>query len=246
MPDFPRIYSRQEYLTPGAPATVEIIAETVRPDERTWLLDLAAGKGEAAATLAARYACRIVAIDLYDPFIHYAAAKFWHFNLRDLVVVVRASGRSLPVRDDAVDAAYCIGAPSIVGLDPSLGELARVTRPGGHVVVSDIVWRTQPGAPLGREWRWLASAEPKLSGAEYAAAIERAGLTVERTYAHPASDWEEYWRPMLEVAEEAKTAQPADIFLADEIESGVAIERRAVETYIDYVTFVACKPSLEG
>ena len=132
MPDYQRIYARQEYLTPGAPATVEIIAETARPDERTWLLDLAAGKGEAASTLAARYACRIVAVDLFDPFIHYAAAKFWHFNLRDLVAVVRASGRSLPVRDDAVHAAYCIGAPSIVGLEPALGELARVTWPGGH------------------------------------------------------------------------------------------------------------------
>lgn len=242
MPDFQRIYSRQEYLTPGAPATVEIIAEVVRPDENARLLDLAAGKGEAAATIAARFACRIVAVDLYDPFIHYAAAKFWHFNLRDLVAVVRASGRSLPVRDGAVDAAYCIGAPSIVGLEPALGELARVTRPGGHVIVSDIVWRTQPGAPLGREWRWLATAEPKLLASDYAAAMGNTGLIVERTHIHPVSDWEDYWRPMLEVAEEAKTAQPADIFLADEIESGVAIERRAIEMYIDYATFVARKP----
>src|SRR3972149_6836839 len=101
--DYQRIYARQEYLTPGAAATVEIIAETVRPDEGTWLLDLAAGKGEAAATVSARYACRIVAVDLYDPFIHYAAAKIWHFNLRYLVTVVRGSGRSLPVRDAAVD-----------------------------------------------------------------------------------------------------------------------------------------------
>ena len=54
MPDYQRIYARQEYLTPGAPATVEIIAETVQPGERTWLLDLAAGKGEAAKKLQAK------------------------------------------------------------------------------------------------------------------------------------------------------------------------------------------------
>ena len=241
-PDYQRTYARQEYLTPGAPRTVEIIAETVRPGEGTWLLDLASGKGEAAATLASQCACRIVAVDLYDPFIHYAAAKFWHFNLRDLVAVVRASGRSLPVRDGAVDAAYCIGAPSIVGLEPGLRELVRVTRAGGHVIVSDIVWRVKPDPPLGKEWRWLAEAEPKLSAGEYAAAIERAGLRVERTYTHPVSDWEDYWRPMLEVAEEAKRAQPADVFFADDVESGVALERRAVEQYVDYATFVARKP----
>jgi len=239
--DFPRIYSRQEYLTPGAGTTVEIIAETVRPDEGTWLLEVACGKGEAAATLAGRYACRILAVDLYDPFIHYAAAKFWHFNLRDLVTVVRADGKALPVREGGLDAAYCIGAPSIVGIAPALAEMARAVRPGGHVVVSDMVWRVKPEAPLGEEWGEIARLAPKLSADEYRAAIEGAGLSVARVHIHPLSDWEDYWRPMLEVAEEAKRSQPADVFFADEVECRVALERLAVETYIDHATFVARK-----
>ena len=241
-PDYQRIYSRQEYLTPGAPRTVEIIAETVRPDERTWLLDLASGKGEAAATLASQYACRIVAVDLYDPFIHYAAAKFWHFNLRDLVAMVRASGRSLPVRDGAIDAAYCIGAPSIVGLEPGLRELARVTRSGGHVIVSDIVWRVKPEQPLGPEWKYVAAVEPKLSAGEYAAAIEASGLRVQRVHLHERSAWEVYFRPMLRVAEEARVSQPVDLAFAEGVESTVELERRAVEAFLDYATFVARRP----
>ena len=31
MPDYSRIYARQEYLTPGAAETVELIAEVVQP-----------------------------------------------------------------------------------------------------------------------------------------------------------------------------------------------------------------------
>ncbi len=242
MPDFLRHYARQEYLTPGAAETVEMIAEAVQPGEQSLLLDVACGKGEAAATLAGRFACRVLAVDLYDPFIHYAAAKAWFFNLRDLVTVVRADGKQLPVRDGAFDAAYCIGAPSIVGMKHCLRELARAVKPDGHVVVSDIVWRTKPPQPLGSEWRWLAYSEPKLSAQEYAALVESAGLRVERTHVHPRSAWEEYWRPMLEVAQEAKTAQPADIAFADDIESGDALERRAVDAFIDYATFVARKP----
>jgi len=46
---------------------------------------------------------------------------------------------------------------------------------------------------------------------------------------------------MLAVAEEAKTAQPADVFFADEVESGIDLERRAVEAWLDYATFVAVK-----
>ena len=242
MPDYLRIYARQEYLTPGAAETVELIAQAVRPAADALLLEVAAGKAEAACTLAGRFACRVLAVELYDPFVQYAAAKAWHWNLRDLVTVLRADGRRLPLRSAACQAAYCIGAPSIVGLEPCLAEMARAVRSGGHVVVSDIVWRRKPERPLGPEWKWVASAEPRLSADEYAAAIEAAGLRVERVHIHDRSAWEAYWRPMLRVAEEAKTSQPADIAFADELESGVELERRAVEAWLNYATFIARRP----
>jgi ubiquinone/menaquinone biosynthesis C-methylase UbiE len=243
LPDYLRIYARQEYLTPGAARTVGIIGERVRPDEGTQLLEMASGKGEAAAHLTSEFACRVLAVEPYDPFVHISAAKFWHFNLRDLVTLVRANGRRLPVRDQSMDAAYCIGAPSIVGLEPALRELARVTKAGGWVIVSDVIWRTKPEKPLGPEWGWLAKATPT-TAEEYRAAIEASGLTVDDAVTHPLEDWEDYWRPMLEVADEAKTASAtggADIFFADEVENDVETEKRGVQAYLDYVTFVARK-----
>ncbi len=242
MTELLRTYAKQEYLTPGAAETVELIAEAVSPGEDALLLDVAAGKAEAACALAGRFACRVLAVDLYDPFIHYAAAKAWHWNLRDLVAVLRADGKRLPVRDAVCDAAYCIGAPSIVGLEPCLAELARVVKPGGHVIVSDIVWRQKPDGGLSPDWGWLAQADPRLTRDEYVADVEAAGLRVERVHTHDRSAWEEYWRPMLRVAEEAKTSEPVDIFFADEIETAVDVERRAVESYIDYATFLARRP----
>jgi len=241
MPDYARIYARQEYLTPGADETVEIIAETVQPSEQSLLLDIACGKGEAAATLAGRFACRIAAVELYDPFIHHTAAKAWFFNLRDLITVLRASGRRLPVRDGVFEAGYCIGGPSIVGLKDCLREMARATKSGGQVIVSDVVWRTQPGTLSVDEWKWLAGME-QTSLDEYAGIIEASGLRVDRTHMHERVAWDEYWRPMLDVANEAKTSQPADIAFADDVESAVALERRAVNQYIDYATFVGKKP----
>jgi len=107
--------------------------------------------------------------------------------------------------------------------------------------VSDVVWRTKPGKLSKDEWKWLAGME-QTSLEEYAAVIEACGLRVIRTHVHERGAWDEYWRPMLEVAHEAKTSQPADIDFADDVESGVALERRAADQYIDYATFVATKP----
>jgi SAM-dependent methyltransferase len=228
-------------MTPGAPETVEIIAETVGPGEDTWLLDVASGKGEAAATLAGQFGCRVVCVEPYDAFVHISTSRFWFFNLRDLVTVVRADGKRLPAQDRSFDAAYCIGAPSIVGLEDCLQEMARVVKPGGWVFASDVVWRDKPGE-LGREWEWVGEME-QLTADDYAAALEAAGLTVKRANIHERSVWEEYFAPMLQVANEAKTAQPADVFFADEVEASVELERRAVERWLDYATFVARKPS---
>jgi SAM-dependent methyltransferase len=234
--DFTRIYAKQEYLTPGAADTVELIADTVQPTGSSLLLEVASGKAEAACTLAGRFACRVVAVDLYEPFIHYAAAKAWHFNLRDLVTVLRADGKRLPLRSAAFDAAYCIGAPSIVGLDPCLRELDRAVRPGGHVIVSDVVWRAKPDTPLDDEWGWIAHHKPRLSLQEYTAVIESAGLQVQRTRVHEGSAWDEYHRPMLQVIEEARAS--GDIAWADENQREIEIERRAADVYLDYATFI--------
>lgn len=236
-PDFVRIYQHQDYMTPAAAETVRIIAETVRPTENSVLLDVASGKGEAASTLASEFACRVLCIEPFDPFVHISTSKFWFYNLRDLVTVLRADGCQLPVRDASVDAAYCIGAPSIVGLEPGLREMARAVRPGGHVIVSDAVWRTKPGA-LGKEWGAWAAA-PQVTAEDYAATIAAAGLTVERTVVHGREAWDAYFEPMLATAQEAKTSQPADIFFADEVEALVALERRAADAWLDYATFVA-------
>ena len=243
MTDYARIYAKQEYLTPGAAETVELIAETVRPNEQSLLVDVAAGKGEAACTLAGRFDCRVVAVDLYDPFIGDAAAKARRRNLPNLVAVLRADGGHLPVADAVCDAAYCIGGPSIVGPEPCLAELARAVKPGGHVIVSDIAWRRKPDGALGPEWGVVAQISPRLSQDEYAALIEAQGLVVSQVHIHERSAWEEYFRPMAEVAREASASDsPEDLAFAQEIERDIDIEGRAADTFLDYATFLARRP----
>ena len=232
------LYARQEYLTPGAAETVQRITEVVRPDASSLLLDVASGKGEAACVLAARSHCRVVGVDLRALFFDDARAKIAAAGLGARVTIVRADGKRLPVRDGAFDAAYCIGGPSIVGLEACLVELARAVRTGGAVVVSDIVWRERPGR-LGPEWRWLASMR-QITLDEYASTMEAAGLKVEERTVFPRTAWDVYHGPMAEVARAARAGgEPAEAARADQIEADIEMERRAVESFVDYAMFVA-------
>jgi SAM-dependent methyltransferase len=240
---FSRVYARQEYMTPGAAETVALLADAARPDAGSRLLEVAFGKGEAACTLAEWFGCRVVAVERHPPFVEYAADKVRSRGLAGRVALLRADGRRLPVRDGAFDAGYCIGAPSLVGLDECLAELARAVRPGGVVTVSDIVWRRLPDAPLGPEWRWVADFR-RISVDEYRAAVEAGGLLVEAVHVHPREAWEVYHAPMLRVAADARAA--GDAAFAADVEDGVAVERRAAEAFFDYASFVARRPSGSG
>ncbi|MBI2761505.1 MAG: class I SAM-dependent methyltransferase [Chloroflexi bacterium] len=238
---FSRVYARQEYLTPGAPETVELLAASAHLSASSRLLEIAFGKAEAACTIASRFNSRVIAVDRYPPFLGYASEKVRTRGLVDHVSLVRADGRRSPVRSGVFDAAYCIGAPSIVGLEPCLDELARAVRPGGVVAVSDITWRNQPDAPLGPEWSWVANMTPRLSADEYAALLTARGLTVETVHLHPRAAWDAYHGPMEIVAGEARAE--GDTAFADRVIEGVVLERRALDAFFEYTSIIARKPA---
>ena len=152
--------------------------------------------------------------------------------------MVQGDGRRLPIRTGVMNAAYCIGAPSIVGLRPALAELTRVVRPGGRVIVSDITWHEQPG-PLGREWGWAAAAA-QTSTDHYVDELTSVGLLVDRVVMHDREAWDQYWQPLRVVADDARSA--GDTAFADETQQLIDMERRAVDAWLDYTTFIAVRP----
>ena len=239
-----RLYARQEYMTPAAAQTVELVSKTCKPTAGSLILDVASGKGEAACVLSERHGCRVLCVDVYWPFLRHAASKVQERGLRDRVGLVCADGNCLPVPSATFDVACCIGAASIVGIESCLGELSRAVRSGGWVVVSDIVWRAKPEGPLGPEWGPVATVEPRLSENEYATAMRASGLEVMTTVVHDKASWEAYLRPMLEVIEQTRQDSPDDpeaLAWAEDMETGIRVERRAVEEFLDYATLVARK-----
>ena len=94
-------------------------------------LDAACGTGRHGAYLAA-LGHRVIGVDATEEMLEVARAKIPDGELH------RADVRDLPLADASVDTVVCaIAASHLPDLAPVLSELARVLRPGGHLVLSD-------------------------------------------------------------------------------------------------------------
>ena len=106
------------------------------------LLDVATGTGDLALEAAARGA-EVVGCDFAEEMLARARRKAG----AGATVPVFEQGNALALRydDDAFDAATVgFGARNFSDLDRGLSEMARVVKPGGHVVVLEITTPTKP------------------------------------------------------------------------------------------------------
>jgi ubiquinone/menaquinone biosynthesis C-methylase UbiE len=107
----------------------------IRPAEQ--VLDIGAGMGP-GAVLAAKAGARVFAVDP-TPFMRFVLGvrRLWQLS-RDRLEVLDGAAEQLPVPDASVDAAWAVNAMHHwSNLDDGIGELARVLRPGGRLVLVD-------------------------------------------------------------------------------------------------------------
>ena len=123
------------YDAPGNPvlfAEEPVVREMVARYPAGDALDAACGTGRHAAHLASA-GHTVVGVDATLEMLEHARAKVpgARFETGDLTV--------LPLSDGAVDLAVCSFALThCADLGPPVSELARVVRPGGHVIISDV------------------------------------------------------------------------------------------------------------
>ncbi|MGH2781336.1 MAG: class I SAM-dependent methyltransferase [Thermoleophilaceae bacterium] len=128
----------------------------VEPGSRA--LDVATGTGDLAVELAGRGAA-VVGLDFSAPMLELAQGK------APGIEWVQGNALDLPYEDGEFDAVTVgFGARNFADLDRGLAELARVTRPGGRVVILEITTPQKP--PLSWFFRlWFDRLVPALGRA---------------------------------------------------------------------------------
>ncbi len=164
-----------------SPGVLERIARATAATRGDALLDVACGPGILAAHLAAD-AGSVVGVDLVPEMLERARRECRERGLEN-ARFLEGAAESLPFREAAFDAVVSRLALHHL-LDPgaALREMARVTRPGGRVVIADLRGaddHLEAGLHDALETLRDPSHVRVLPGAELRLALEAAGLTLE-------------------------------------------------------------------
>lgn len=143
-----------EFHSRGREGTVEL-AEWLPPTLDGELLDIGSGIGGAARFLAAARGYRVVGVDLTPEYVEVANELSRRCGLADRVRFETADALSLPFTPASFAAAYTQHAAMNIADKAGLyAEIARVLRPGGTLVIYDIL--QGPGGPVRYPTPWSA------------------------------------------------------------------------------------------
>ena len=121
------------------------MVELLDPRTAGRYLEVGTGTGDDALAFAARFSARVVGVDASSVMVEEARRR----GLRDAVA---ADAHALPFEDDSFDGAWADRTFQHLADPPAaLGEMVRVVKPGGRIVVADPDYGTQEVAVPDQE-----------------------------------------------------------------------------------------------
>jgi ubiquinone/menaquinone biosynthesis C-methylase UbiE len=144
-------------LHPGGLALTERLGRMLNLGPQSRVLDVAAGRGTSALTLAARFGCEVIGLDYSWRKVDAAKRDASERGLSRTVRFYCGDAERLPFADGAFDAIVCECALcTFPNKQPAAKEFARVLRPGGRFGLSDLTRQGTLPSELESFVAWIA------------------------------------------------------------------------------------------
>lgn len=173
----------KDILHPGGLELTRRAAGIALVNENSKVLDMACGKGESSLLLVEEYGCSVVGIDISDKKTTLAQSRARARGLYGRVKFITADAENLPFRNTFDFVLSECSFSILPNKEKAASEMARVLKPKGKLVVTDIILKEKIPNEAHCE---LSFAEghppliPCIAGAkcieDYVAIFERAGL----------------------------------------------------------------------
>lgn len=155
-PTFAALAPYDQFHGRGLEATEEIAAQ-LQVAAADHLLDIGSGIGGPARIMAQHFGCRVTGIDLTAEFCAVASHLTHLMGMASRIEFETGDALAMPFADAAFDGAYSMNVSMNIADKAALyGEIRRVLKPGGWLMLSEIA--QGPGAPLDYPTPWAASA----------------------------------------------------------------------------------------
>jgi ubiquinone/menaquinone biosynthesis C-methylase UbiE len=172
-------------LHPGGTALTERLAAMLNLGPLSRVLDVAAGRGTSALTLATRFGCEVIGLDYSRGNIRAAKREASVRGLSKTASFYCGDAERLPFADSAFDAIICECALcTFPNKQSAAAEFARVLRSGGRFGLSDLTRQGPLPPELESPAAWIACVADAQPLAQYAALFAASGLKIVATEEH--------------------------------------------------------------
>ena len=172
-------------LHPGGTELTERLGRMLNLGPQTRVLDVAAGRGTSALTLATRFGCEVIGLDYSRPNIEAAKRNASERGLGEKVAFYCGDAERLPFAAGSLDAIVCECALcTFPNKQSAAAEFARVLRAGGRVGLSDLTRQGTLPAEFEGLVSWVACIADAQPLTDYVALLAAAGLEILTTEEH--------------------------------------------------------------
>ena len=213
------------------PGSVETTRHVLRflPDslrvER--VLDLGCGTGGSTIVLAQETGAHVTAVDIHPPFLAALRARAGELGLADRITTVAADMANAASLGTGFDLVWAEGSAYSIGFENALRSWQPLLRPGGCLVVTELVWFL--AEPDARARAFFADEYPGMS--DEATRIDQArdvGYELIGSFRLPAEDWRAYYAGLEAPLREAILRRGDR-----EVYTALQLEREIYEAYGD-------------
>ena len=178
----PDVISAADEFHLGGVAATRAVLDSLGLGDGDHLLDVGCGIGGPARTMARLSGCRVTGIDLTPEFVEVGAELSRRTGLEDRTTFHAGDATSLPFDDADFTAAtmFHVGM-NIDDKAAVFGEVARVLRPGAPFAVYDVMRTGEGDITYPVPWAETPETSFVRTPDDYAAVLDAAGFTVERT-----------------------------------------------------------------
>ncbi|MEM7353353.1 MAG: class I SAM-dependent methyltransferase [Acidobacteriota bacterium] len=156
------------------------------------VLDLGSGTGGSTLVLVEDTGAHITAVDIHPPYLATLRAHAEELGFGDRITTQVADMADTTALGAGYDLIWAEGSAYSIGFDNALERWRPLLRPGGCLVVSELVWFT--AEPTERARAFFAQEYPDMR--DQAACIDQAqsaGYAVCDSFRLPATDWHAYY-----------------------------------------------------